>query len=233
MKQLFPLIFISVFGVVAHANQILATTSGTLPDGAVSASALFTTSDGQLTIVLSNLLANATSDGQAVSGLEFNFNSAIGGTTSLASDTGTTVSVSGGVGQTNSTVVSAGWYFGTYNSEFMLCIICQSGVTPPGHTAPPSGLILGPGPYTNANHSEQNHSPYIDQTLTVVITNPNITANTGIQDVIFKYSTTFSDLAQTTGQTLPGVPEPGTLVLTAIPAGLLFIGLRRRRPTRG
>jgi hypothetical protein len=229
-----------LFGALAaNAKQILFSTdpSATMGGNPVSASALFTTSSGQLTIVLSNLLANETSDGQAISGLEFNLSQILAGTGTLT-DTGTTVSVSNHVGTPDSTVVDAGWAFGTYNSENILCIICQSGLTPPDHTAPPSHLILGPGPYTNANGSITAHSPYMDQTVTFTINNSSITENTDISGVIFKFGTNFSDSTQTTGiPSDPGhseavTPEPGTLALAGIPALLLFAAARKKKSTR-
>jgi hypothetical protein len=204
-------------------------TGATLVDGAVSASALVTTSSGQMTVVLKSLLVNAKSDGQAVSGFEFDFVQAIGGTTTMASDTGTTVSISGGVGTPDSTVISAGWAFGTFNSEFLMCIICgSSGLTPPYHTAPPSHLILGPGPYSNSNASLENHSPFMDQTVTFTINNPNITSSTQVADVFFRFSTTFADSEEEPGQFSSTTPEPGTLGLAVIPALLLVVGARKK-----
>lgn len=203
----------------------------TTPPGAivggvsVSASALFQTTAGQLTIVLSNTMANITSDSAAVSGLEFDFDPAVTGTTTLASDTGTTISVSNHVGTPDSTVIDAGWAFGTFNSEDILCIICQATLMPPYHTAPPSHLILGPGPYTNANSSIDNHSPFMNQSVTFTITNPNITANTQIADVLIRFSTTFADSEEING--LSTTPEPGTFGLAVIPALLLLVAAKK------
>ena len=222
------LLLTTVFACVATADTMMfATPPGTTiaGAGAVSANAMFTTTAGTLTIVLNNLQANETDDGQAISDLEFQFAGPLAGTTTLASDTGTTVSVSNKT-PTFGGSISAGWGFGSYNSGFIVCIICGStGVTPPYQTSPPSHLILGPGPYTNANSSIDNHSPYINQTLTITISNPNITTATDISNVVFSFGTTFGSDVQAQVVT----PEPsGVLLLSLIAVPLAFWRLKSR-----
>lgn len=181
--------------------------------GSVAARAYFTTGAGTLTISLVDLLANPTDDGQTISDLEFQVVGGLSGTTTMTSDIGQTITIGGGTGTTGTTG-TANWGFGAYNSGFITCIICPTSPLsqPPNPTAPPSDLIVGPGPYSNANASFTSHDPYINQTLTITISNMNITTTTQISNVVFSFGTQF-------GSTVGGI------VLTPEPSGALLLSL--------
>ena len=140
------------------------TITGAVPDGAVSAQAIITLdpTTHTLEILLANLLANPTSDGQSISRL---YIAGITGVPLLESSSadegvppGSTVTPRSG---------GTGWGFGAVPGGYALCIICPGSIHPPGKTAPPSLLIIGPpdaaGQYSNANASIYAHSPYLLQ----------------------------------------------------------------------
>jgi hypothetical protein len=188
-------------------------TAGGLP---VNAEADFTTSAGQITIVLTNLQANPTSIIQAISDLFF---SAQGLTTVGAGS----FNAAGNYINISDTKVVTGAGSNLYNWEltnaagtYHLNKLC-------GACGGPAGLIIGPGPYTAANGSiagNTAHNPFADQTATFTLALAGVTADTLISNVVFSFGT-----------------ETGTNVAVPIPAaiwlfgsGLLgLIGIARRR----
>jgi len=91
-----------------------------------------------------------------------------------------------------------------------------------GPCGEPAGLIIGPGPYTNAHASIAGngpHNPFANQTVTFTLALADVTASTLISNVVFSFGT-----------------ETGTNVAVPIPAavwlfvsGLLgLIGIARR-----
>ena len=94
----------------------------------------------------------------------------------------------------------------------------------------PAGLIIGPGPYTNANGSINDndpHNPFVDQSATFTFAVTGATADTVISNVLFSFGTTPG--------TNVGIPIPAAVWLFG--SGLLgLIAIARRRqggPVRG
>src|SRR5690349_21708239 len=92
-------IFALAVCLTASADQFTFTGSGTGANGAVSASAVFTTNAGVLTIVLTNTLAASSlkSQGQALTDVTFTLNNAPG-TLGAASATGNRFNVNASTG---------------------------------------------------------------------------------------------------------------------------------------
>ena len=97
MRNRYKLPVITLLGALcAFGNTItFVTPSGaTVTDGAVSASADFTTGTDLLSISLTNLLTNIKSVGQGLSDLSFTFDTAVFGS-ALASSSGNIINIAG------------------------------------------------------------------------------------------------------------------------------------------
>jgi len=214
----------SAFAAESRATSItFATPSGSNTGGGpVNSQATFTTSTGQLSIMLTDLQANPTDVAELISDLQFVMSGGIT-TGTLSSSSGQFLTVLGDGTFTLDGTTSTGWALNqNVGGGLQLDVLG----TPIG----PAGLIIGPpgpgGVYTNANGSIAGngpHNPFINQTATFVITNPAITASTTVNSAIFSYGTTEG------GALVPGVPvastvipEPPTFVLMA--GALLFFG---------
>jgi hypothetical protein len=199
--------------------------------GPVNAQAVFTTSANTLSITLTDLQANPKDVAQLLSDLKFTIGN--GGSftgSSLASGTGQEITVHGNHTFTLGSTVAAGWVYSNADSTSGLLNVLSG----PGH-AGPAHLIIGPpgggGTYSNANGSIAGngpHNPFLNQVATFSITGSGITADTTVTSAIFSFGTTAG--IDVTGQS---VPEPSSLVLSAIGIGLIgSIGVYRSRSRR-
>jgi hypothetical protein len=200
---------------VADANIITYTTpaGATVGGNPVNASAMFTTGAGTLSITLTDLLANPTDVAQLISDLFFTTSTgATAGT--LASSSGTEITVNSGGTSTLGPTVSTGWSLSGTASGLLLNVLG----TPTG----PSHLIIGPpGPlgYTNANGSIAGngpHNPFLNGSATFLLSIAGLTAASNITSATFSFGTT-------AGLNVPGVPVgiPGPIVGAGLP-GLIF-----------
>jgi hypothetical protein len=75
--------------------------------------------------------------------------------------------------------------------RIIVCVIYPNNFS---KDAAPSDLIIGPGPYDNANGSIDGngpHNPFINQSATFTATDPSITDATTITDVVRSFGTQF------------------------------------------
>jgi PEP-CTERM motif len=206
----------------ANAAIFLASASGSGPDGALSASATITTNTNSIVVALSSLINNPTSAGQEVSDISFvlgNTPSAL----SLTSASGTLIDIAAGGAVTSPPAGTTITHWGVSLTGSTVLLEAAGPAAPGGQ---PIDLIIGTGPFTNANASIAVHSPSIEGTGTFTLSALGVTSATSISNVVFSFGTgpdTF----------LPGtvraVPEPSTWAMVMLGFfGVGFIAYRKK-----
>jgi len=191
------------------------------------ATATITTGLGTLNVVITNLVANPTSAAQEISGIQIN----VGNTpssVSLSSSSGTLIDINTKTHMVFSDPGSID-HWGVAKSGATIYLATAGTGSPGGQ---PRDLIIGPGPYTNANTSVTNFEPLIQNTATFVLLVGGITDSTLINTVNFEFGTgpdSFS--GPLLDPPAPGAtPLPAAFPLFAGGAGLLgFLGWRRKK----
>jgi hypothetical protein len=222
------------FGAAAHATTTVWTFSNS-GSGAVDGSATLNLVGDTLTIDLTSLLASPRSDAQEVSGIQIFFSAPATGSV-LTSASGNEINITGGKGgitTSNATDGTIG-HWGTAVSGGSV-FLATAGTGAAG--GQPYDLILGPGPYTNANSSIIGKDPQIDGTGHFVLTLAGLT-DAYVTKVNLGFGTTGSDYRAATCSgtcgppviTPPGaVPEPASWALMILGVGGVGAMMRRQR----
>jgi hypothetical protein len=198
--------------------------TGSLDGHPIDATAHFVTGVDSVSVTLTNLSANPVSIIQAISDIFF---TATQGGVALTSGTGfktpsaSYIAIAANGTSSAAAVPVNNWLLTNTSGTYHLDALCG----PPPQCGGPSGLIIGPGPYTNANGSiaaNGPHNPFIDQTATFTLALLGATAATVISDVVFSFGTD--------GVTVPGTVVPIPAAVWLFVSGLLgLIGIARRK----
>jgi hypothetical protein len=171
----------------ANASTLWTFTGNSAADGPVSGTALIDLSGNTLTVDLTSLLANPTSDGQELSGVMITLSS-LASTSTLTTKTGTEINIlSGGATSGSDNVIN---HWGTALSGGSI-FLATAGTGSLG--GKPTDLIIGPGPYTNANASIMGKNPQIAGTGHFVLTLTGLDNNVTVSGVSLGFGTTGTD----------------------------------------
>jgi hypothetical protein len=202
--------------------------SGTGSDGAEGATAIITASLNSIEVQLTSTQANPTSAGQEVSGIQIFLSSAT--SVSLTSASGTQIMIGAG-GAVSSpldgTQIAADDWGASASGKTIYLATVGTGST----GTQPENLIIGAGPYTNANSSIMNFLPSIQGTGTFFLA---VVGTPIISGVKFEFGTgpdSYLDGSPTGTGNQNTTPLPAALPLmgTVLGAGYLVSAWRRRR----
>jgi len=206
-----------MFGAsVARASSITYVASGTGSDGALSASAQFTTSAGSIQIILTNTLAANlfSAPGQALSDISFTLSNAPGtlGTTSAVGQQGNISST----GVVTYTTGSPSHFLGqggggTFSINGNTILMEAIGGGQPSEMIAP--FLANGGTYTSANGGTLNFNPYTIGPGTFTLNLSGVTAGTTVTSATFSFGTQPDTF-------IPGTPT----TTTPEPSGLLLVG---------
>jgi hypothetical protein len=211
-------------------------------DGSVHAEADFTTYNGGVRVTLVNFLQNPKADGQLISALTFDVIGAHGSgtlaTTNNGSISNVLAEVDSGKGKNKTIVSPNGKYSAGVSDPLTHWKATETGdsinlTTLTG--GKPYDLIIGPdsiggftgsGLYSNANPSIIQHNPVVLGSATFDIAIAGVTTDSFLTNVVFQFGTQpGSDLVNGMHS-----PEPSTIVVWSVLAGVFGVGkLRGRR----
>jgi len=208
--------FLFVSAQTANATVIEFDATGSSGNQPVDATALFTTSAGSLTVVLTNLEVNPKSISESISGIEFQLSNTPK-SAAVSSDTGQLINLSGSVA---TPIAGTPNRWSAALSKGTIDLSALGG-------GQPSQLIIGPGPYTNANSGFTKFNPQVSKTATFGLTISGISSTTTITSATFLFGT--NPDGTIVGHSVR-TPEPASIALLA--SSMVAIGLLRRKQRR-
>jgi hypothetical protein len=232
---------VGALGLASAASATTTTwtfTGNSKSDGPVNATATFTTSLNSLTIDLTDLLVNPTSDGQLISGLSFMLDTGGPATATLGTTTGALINIDKKTGVATSTAVAID-HWAVAISGGKVFLEAAGGFAPGGK---PHDLIIGPGNgsgvYTNANSSISDKNPSIKNTGHFTVNFTGVFSPFNVKNVQIAFGTSGTDFHTAwcssgdcfgDGGRGGGIPEPATWAMMILGFGGVGAVLRRRR----
>jgi len=209
MKTKLIITGLAVLAVLTAASTRANTIDFTTPagtsssDGPLSAEAVLTAGSGQVTITLTDLLANPTSAGQLISGVVFDITGATGLGTVSGSGKLATIAANGSYTTPVSASSLTHWADTMSGSTFTLTTLSGS---------QPNQMIIGPdngsGKFSNANASIINFNPTVLGSASFTLSIPGVTSASTISNVRIEFGTG----PDTVVGTPPTVPDGGSTV---------------------
>ena len=218
-------------GARANTFSFVTPAAAEIGGEAVSVTAIFVLSDGQLQITVSNHEANPNDDAQALNAITFQVDEGSLASVGLGSSSMVTMVEKSGTYSFPVPISPTQWELqtntGAHSTTFSVCDLCVGGK--------PQQLLIGPPDLSSNTYlgngiaSIFQHNPNLFETALFTLSSPKLTPALSISHVIFGFGTG-SDTAQ--GALIPppaSAPEPATMPLFAAGAVLLgLVGYRRR-----
>lgn len=221
-------------GAIGSAHASTFTVSGSGGDGALSAQADFTITNGQIVVTLTNTLSASTivSVGQTISDVSFNLSN-LAGAVGTATASGQEGNVNSGATVTYTTG-SPGRFIGVGGGSYTVSGNTVSLEAIGG--SQPTELILpsmtNGGTYASGNPGLVAHDPYTIGPATFTLALGGVTSATTITGVTFSFGTGPDTFLQSGPNPPPPIPEPTSIVLLGTGmAGLAAMIRRRMVPT--
>lgn len=212
----------------AHASTF--TVSGSGSDGALSAQADFSISNGQIIVTLTNTLSASTivSVGQTISDVSFNLSN-LAGTPGTALASGQQGNVNSGATVTYASG-SPGRFIGVGGGSYTVSgdtvTLEAIGGSQPDELILP--FIADGGTYASGNPGLVAHNPYTIGPATFTLALSGVTSTTTITGVTFSFGTGPDTFLSTGSNPPPPVPEPASIALLGTGMAGLAAIMRRR-----
>lgn len=212
----------------AHASTF--TVSGSGSDGALSAQADFSISNGQIIVTLTNTLSASTivSVGQTISDVSFNLSN-LAGTPGTALASGQQGNVNSGATVTYASG-SPGRFIGSGGGSYTVSgdtvTLEAIGGSQPDELILP--FIADGGTYASGNPGLVAHNPYTIGPATFTLALSGVTSTTTITGVTFSFGTGPDTFLSTGSNPPPPVPEPASIALLGTGMAGLAAIMRRR-----